>query len=126
VEEVNIGYGTVPRERVTGAVGSLGARDFTRAPVGRVEELLIGRFPGVRVGSEYRVRVRGTSTLSGTGEPLYVIDGIPVSALPGRALDGIHPGDVERIEVLKDAAATAIYGSRGASGVIVVTMKRAR
>ena len=95
--------------------------------VGRAEELLAGRFPGVEV---YRapggiaVRIRGATTVYGSNEPLYVVDGMPIEPGPGGALVGINPGDIEKIEVLKDAGSTAQWGSRGANGVIVIKTKR--
>jgi iron complex outermembrane receptor protein len=95
--------------------------------VGRAEELLAGRFPGVEV---YRapggiaVRIRGSSSVYGSNEPLYVVDGMPIDPGPGGALVGINPSDIEKIEVLKDAGSTAQWGVRGANGVIVIKTKR--
>ena len=95
--------------------------------VGRAEELLAGRFPGVEV---YRapggiaVRIRGSSTVYGSNEPLYVVDGMPIDPGPGGALVGINPADIEKIEVLKDAGSTAQWGVRGANGVILIKTKR--
>ena len=86
----------------------------------------MGRFPGVRVlrmpGGGYSVRIRSTST----GEPLWVVDGTPVEVIPGRGLDWLAPADVARIDVLKDATETTMFGARGANGVILVTTKRRR
>ncbi|MGH2829576.1 MAG: TonB-dependent receptor plug domain-containing protein [Actinomycetota bacterium] len=89
-----------------------------------------GRFPGVRVvrtpGGGFSIRIRGVSTLLGDTEPLYVVDGIPVNVEPGRGLDWLNPADIARIDVLKDAAETSMYGVRGANGVILITTKRSR
>ncbi len=127
---VEMGYGTqqAPRD-VTGAVGSLSGAQVRNQRVSRVEELFQGRLAGVtvtRTGSGgYSVRVRGAGGFISDGEPLYVIDGTPVQSFrPGHALDGINPQDVERIDVLKDAGSAAIYGTRAANGVIVITTRR--
>lgn len=94
----------------------------------RAEELLAGRFPGVDVlraqGGGIIVRIRGSSTLYGDNQPLYVIDGMTIEPGPGGALVGINPADIEKIEVLKDIGSTAQYGSRGANGVILIRLKR--
>ena len=94
----------------------------------RAEELLAGRFPGVDVlpapGGGLIVRIRGTTTLSGDNQPLYVIDGMTIEPGPGGALMGINPADIEKIEVLKDIGSTGQYGSRGANGVILIRTKR--
>lgn len=92
----------------------------------RAEELLEGRFPGVRVtrvGDGFAVRIRGTSSVLGDNEPLYVVDGSPVEPGPGGALTGINPADIVRIEVLKDIGSTSFYGVRGANGVILITTR---
>jgi TonB-dependent SusC/RagA subfamily outer membrane receptor len=102
------------------------ASEMQDQSVTRVEELLVGRFPGVQVMNTpggLVVRVRGQSSILGNSEPLFVVDGIPITPGTGGAL-AINPRDVARIEVLKDAAETAIYGPRGANGVIVITTKR--
>jgi TonB-dependent starch-binding outer membrane protein SusC len=129
-DTVQIGYGTVTRGHNTSAVGSMQSDDVT-SPVSRVEEMMQGRFAGVQVTPDgrggYSIRIRGTSTLyaGGNTEPLIVIDGMPIQGF-GNVLNGLSPHDIERIDVLKDAAATAIYGSRGANGVILITSKRSR
>jgi TonB-dependent starch-binding outer membrane protein SusC len=96
----------------------------------RVEDLLVGRFPGVEVRRTphggVSVRIRGGSTLSGSGEPLFIVDGVEVFVAPGRGLDWLNPADVARIDVLKDATSTTMYGVRGANGVILITTRRAR
>jgi TonB-dependent SusC/RagA subfamily outer membrane receptor len=127
-EQVAIGYGTRDSRDVTGAVASIDAERDEQPRVVRVEEMLEGRVAGVQVmrtGNGYSVRVRGGSTLIGDGEPLFVVDGVPLSnPIPGQALAGINPADVARIDVLKDAGAAAIYGSKGGNGVILITTRR--
>ncbi len=129
-DEVAVGYGVQSVKHLTGSVGSLVVRRTDRVPA-TVEEMLLGRIPGVEVlrlaGGGFSVRIRGARSFLGSSEPLYVVDGIPVMGAlgPGSALVGINPHDVERIDVLKDAGSTAIYGMRGANGVIVVTTRRA-
>jgi TonB-dependent SusC/RagA subfamily outer membrane receptor len=95
--------------------------------VSRAEELFVGRFPGVtvtRVPGGISVRIREGSTIMGSGEPLFVLDGMAIEAQPGGALVGINPADIQKIEVLKDIGSTAQYGVRGANGVILITTKR--
>ena len=93
-----------------------------------IEEALSGRFPGVEVNRTsdggVAVRIRGGSSLMGTNEPLYVIDGVEIVPGPNGALYGINPYDIDSIEVLKDATSTAMYGSRGSNGVIIIKMKK--
>ncbi|HEX6925239.1 MAG TPA: TonB-dependent receptor plug domain-containing protein [Longimicrobiaceae bacterium] len=129
-EQVRVGYDTQDREDVTGSVGSVTAEDIAGQKVTRVEEMIEGRFAGVQVirnrNGEFTLRIRGVSTFMGSSEPLFVIDGMPVHTAPGRALIGLNPADIARIDILKDAGATAIYGSRGANGVVLITTKRAR
>jgi TonB-dependent SusC/RagA subfamily outer membrane receptor len=127
-DAVEVGYGTRPREGLTGAVGSVSTGQLDRRRVNRVEELIQGRVAGVQVnrlpGGGYSVRIRGAATIMGDGEPLYVIDGVPVRSRGGSVLDGIPPADVARIDVLKDGASAAIYGVQGANGVILITTRR--
>ncbi len=127
-ERVAVGYGTQDPRDLTGAVASLNVQDRALPRVTRVEELFQGRLPGVQVlhtGGGYSVRVRGGATVIGSGEPLYVVDGVPLrNPIPGRALEGINPADVARIDVLKDAGSAAIYGSQAANGVILITTRR--
>jgi TonB-dependent starch-binding outer membrane protein SusC len=129
-DEVAVGYGTQSRSDVTGAVSTIDGRDFKYDRAVRLEELIEGRVPGVRVvrtaNGGMMLRIRGAGTFANSGEPLYVIDGVPLAAAPGEALIGLNPHDVHSIAILKDAAATAIYGSRGGNGVIVITTKRGR
>ena len=126
---VAVGYGTERPERLSGAVSSLTAEDIAGARASRVEELLQGRMAGVQVvrqaNGDFSVRIRGSAWLTGNAEPLFVVDGVPVQAATlGRALDGIRPVDIARIDVLKDAGSAAVYGSRGANGVVLITTKR--
>ena len=124
--QVPVGYGVQSRERTGGAVQSATFESPKDVKVTRVEELLVGRFPGVRVhrtpGGGFSVRIRGTST----GEPLWVVDGMPVEVTPGRGLDWLSPADVARIDLLKNATEMTMYGARGANGVILITTKRRR
>lgn len=126
---VETGYGAQHTRDVTGAVGSVSHRQLRNVRVTRVEEMMQGRLPGVvvtRTGSGgYSVRIRGGGGFTNDGEPLFVLDGVPLNSLrPGHALDGINPADVERIDVLKDAGSAAIYGTRAANGVILITTRR--
>jgi TonB-dependent SusC/RagA subfamily outer membrane receptor len=110
-----------PRSSVT-------SEDIQRAPGQSIEEILKGRVAGVtvtRVDGGLAVRIRGATSIYGTNEPLYVLDGVPIQPGPGGSLVGIDPYDIESIEVLKDPADTALYGMRGANGVIVIKTKRA-
>jgi TonB-dependent SusC/RagA subfamily outer membrane receptor len=105
--------------------------EIDRLPVGQVEELLEGRAPGVRVvrmpGGGISIRMLGgPTTLQGSNEPLYVVDGMPVHVVPGRGLDWLNPRDIQRIEVLRDAVSLSMYGVRGANGVILITTRRGR
>ncbi len=104
------------------------AEDIERAPGKPIEEVLASRFPGVVVtrtpDGGIAVRIRGTTSIHGSNEPLYVIDGLPIRAGPGGSLVGINPYDIESIEVLRDPASMTMYGVRGANGVVVITTKR--
>ena len=104
------------------------SEDIQRNPGQPIEKILEGRFPGVEVrrtpSGGIAVRIRGATSFSGSTEPLYVVDGMPIQAGPDGALTGINPNDIESIRVLKDAADTAMYGMRGANGVIVIKTKR--
>ena len=109
--------------------GSLDEEKATNANGRSVEELFAGRFPGVEVSrvpsGGITVRIRGASTFLGSTEPLYIIDGARVQSGPGGLLF-LDPGDIEKIEVLKDIGSTSIYGSEGANGVVIITTKRAQ
>ena len=126
VDEVRVGYGSQDRADVTGAVATVRAEDLGRE-ITSLEELFRG-LAGVTVrrlsDGGISLRIRGSSSFSSGGEPLYVINGVPVHAPPGQALMGVSARDITRIEVLKDAGATAIYGSRGANGVVLIFTKR--
>ncbi|MGV3765240.1 MAG: SusC/RagA family TonB-linked outer membrane protein [Chitinophagaceae bacterium] len=130
---VVIGYGTQKKSDVTGAVTKIGAKTLEERPVTNALQALQGKAAGVNVSSNMKpgetpsVRIRGTRSISSPNEPLYVIDGIPmISALGVSAfsMNDINPNDIASIEVLKDASATAIYGSRGANGVILISTKK--
>ena len=146
-EVIVVGYGTVLKKDVTGALTSLKVKDNVANQSGTIDQLLQGRAAGVQVtqnagapGSGVSVKIRGTNSLRGNNEPLYVIDGIIISSAgedvaeaggvgnsgqeAQNGLNGINPRDIESIQVLKDASATAIYGSRGANGVVLITTKQ--
>jgi TonB-dependent starch-binding outer membrane protein SusC len=129
-DSVSIGYGRQAREEVTGAISTLSEDELDGMRVARVEELLQGRIPGLHVArganGDFTVRIRGTQTFgNSTDEPLIVVDGMPLMQGGLRtALMGIAPQDIARIDVLKDAGATAVYGSKGANGVILITTKK--
>lgn len=105
------------------------AEDLARAPEQPIEQQLMSKVPGVEVvrtsGGDVAIRIRGGSSVFGNNEPLYIVDGIAVQAGPEGGLPGINPYDIASIEVLKDAASTTMYGSRGANGVIVIKTKQA-
>src|SRR5437016_2431391 len=128
-EIVVVGYGTQVRRDVTGSVASVGTDDVHEVPKVNVIEAIKGRVPGVDVvttgnkpGDGIRVRLRGERSLKASNDPLYVLDGIPMAGGVG----DLNPRDIESIEVLKDASATAIYGSRGANGVVLITTRKGR
>ena len=144
---VVVGYGTVRKSDLTGAVSALSSKDFNKGTFTSPDQLIQGRASGVQVtqnsgqpGGAATIRIRGNSAVTGTGQPLYVIDGVPLdgrSVRPGlnTALGGspdsnplnfLNPADIESIDVLKDASATAIYGSRAAYGVVLITTKRGK
>lgn len=125
-EVVVVGYGTVKKSDLTGSVSTVGSRSFETQPVKSVSQILQGRTAGVEVtnssgmpGASAKVRIRDTTSINKSSDPLYVIDGIISSS----GLDGLNPQDIQSMEVLKDASSTAIYGSRGANGVILVTTR---
>jgi TonB-dependent starch-binding outer membrane protein SusC len=135
-EVVAIGYGTTRRRDVTGAIASVGAEELaTKAtPTATLSTALQGRAPGVQVvsnsgapGGGASVRIRGTNSITANSEPLYIVDGVPAaqgSTGTDNPLNSIDPNNIESVEILKDASATAIYGARGANGVVLVTTKR--
>lgn len=124
-----IGYGTVKKSDLTGSVAQVKAEELNSFPTTNVIQALSGRAPGVYViqntgapGAGVNVRIRGTNSVQGGNEPLYVIDGFPFSGNP----TNLNSSEIESIEVLKDASATAIYGSRGANGVVLITTKQGK
>jgi TonB-linked SusC/RagA family outer membrane protein len=143
---VVVGYGTQKRRDVTGSIASVSVSEIQNQPASNIETLLQGRASGVQIsqgsgapGGGLNIRIRGGSSINAGNEPLYVIDGVPVynnnkdpsgssytSYTPTNALTSIDPNDIESIQILKDASATAIYGSRGSNGVIIITTKRGR
>ncbi|MBO6576937.1 MAG: TonB-dependent receptor [Rhodothermales bacterium] len=149
-EVVVVGYGTQKRADITGSVGSVNADEANVGLVNSPEQLVQGRIAGVNIiqnggepGAPVTVRIRGGTSISASNEPLYVIDGVPIdnsSSNPGLISGGgntpdsgrknplvfLNPNDIESIDVLKDASASAIYGSRGANGVILITTKQGR
>lgn len=127
-EIVVVGYGTQNRSDVTGSISSVSAKELEKVPVNTVDQALQGRSPGVMVtnndgapGSGVAVRIRGVGSF-GENSPLYVVDGYPISG----GLNNINPTDIATIDILKDASATAIYGSRAANGVVMITTKRGK
>jgi len=146
---VVVGYGTARKQDVTGAVAVLGEKDFNRGTFTSPDQLIQGRTSGVQVtnssgqpGGAATIKIRGNSAVTGSGQPLYVVDGVPLdgrSARPGlvastdvgtgadsNPLNFLNPDDVESVTVLKDASATAIYGSRAAYGVVLITTKKGK
>ncbi|MBW4888983.1 TonB-dependent receptor [Mucilaginibacter sp. HMF5004] len=142
-EVVVIGYGTQKKSNVTGSISSLKNDNLDQRPITRVDQALVGQLAGVNVkqttgvpGKPFSIQVRGNASISAGNEPLYVVDGFPLtpnasnvangSYSNGNPLDNINPADIENIEVLKDAAAAAIYGSRASNGVVLITTKRGK
>jgi TonB-linked SusC/RagA family outer membrane protein len=129
-EVVVVGYGTVKKSDLTGSLTSIKSKEISAFPATNVLQALSGRAPGVQVvqntgapGGAISVRIRGTNSVQGSNEPLYVVDGFPTS---GNNPTIINNTDIESIEILKDASATAIYGSRGANGVVLITTKQGK
>lgn len=127
-EVVVVGYGTTRLKDLTGAVSSINASQLEKEPVMNVASALQGKAAGVQVslasakpGEPVKIRVRGSTSLEGTNEPLYVIDGIPSEQAD---MIAINPDDIQSVDILKDASAAAIYGSRAANGVVLITTKR--
>jgi TonB-linked SusC/RagA family outer membrane protein len=127
-EVVAIGYGTIKKSDLTGSVSSIKSKDILERPATNLVEKIQGKAAGVDItqssgqpGDIPMIRIRGRRSLSASNEPLYVVDGIPFQQ---GSINDLNPNDIESIEILKDAASSAIYGSRGANGVILVTTKR--
>ena len=136
-EVIVIGYGTSKRKDLTGALSVVGEKDFQEGAITTPEQLIAGKVAGVSVtsnggspGSGSVIRIRGIVSISGSNDPLIVVDGLPFSgdAIPGasNALSLVNPNDIASFTVLKDAAATAIYGSRASNGVILITTKKSK
>lgn len=123
---VVVGYGTQKRKDLTGSVASISSKDIRDLPVTRIEQALSGRAAGVQVkfadgqpGSAPQIRIRGIGSISAGVDPLYVVDGFPTDNI-----QTLNPNDIESLDILKDASATAIYGSRGSNGVVIINTKR--
>jgi TonB-linked SusC/RagA family outer membrane protein len=134
-EVVVVGYGTAIKRDLTGNVAKVKGADVQNMPVPNLNQALQGRAAGVfveanngKVGEGVKIRIRGSGSLSAGNEPLYVVDGVPITntSISGNALADINFNDIESFDILKDAAATAIYGSRGANGVVVITTKKGK
>ena len=148
-EIIVVGYGTQKKSDLTGSVSSLKSEDLNPGANASVDQMMLGRAAGVQInqassapGGGLSIRIRGASSLNASNEPLYVIDGFPIDNSPNLAsggaaevsenrspnnpLNSLNPADIQSIEILKDASATAIYGSRGANGVVMITTKKGR
>jgi len=136
-EVVVIGYGTTKKADATGSVAAISTKDFNRGAITSPQELISGKIAGVHItnsggapGSGSTIRIRGGSSLSASNDPLIVIDGVPVDneSISGMSnpLSSVNPTDIETFTVLKDASATAIYGSRASNGVIIITTKKGK
>ena len=128
-DHADVGYGTRAERDITGAVSSLSSREVSAARPLAIEDLLRGKIPGLqlirRPNGQTSFRLRGNQSMMLEQEPLVVVDGIPLrSGSVATALSGLTPEDIERVDVLKDLASTAIYGSRGAGGVILIRTRR--
>lgn len=127
-EVVVIGYGSVKKSTLTAAVSKMDAKGIENRPLARAETALQGQLAGVAVrsttgepGADMQIRVRGAASVNASSDPLYVVDGVPMNTL-----SGLNPSDIESIEVLKDASSSAIYGSRGSNGVVLVSTKKGK
>lgn len=141
-EVVVIGYGTQKKKLTTGAISGIKTESFTERPISRIDQGLVGQVAGVRVkqtsglpGQPFSIEIRGAGSITAGNEPLYVIDGFPMYTegsntnggfSNGSPLDNINPNDIASIEVLKDAAAASIYGSRASNGVVLITTKKGK
>ncbi|MBD2755842.1 SusC/RagA family TonB-linked outer membrane protein [Spirosoma validum] len=125
-EVVVVGYGTQRKSDVTGALSAISTKEFAQQPITRLDQVLQGRVAGVQVnqtngapGGDAKIRIRGANSILGSNNPLYIVDGYV-----GADFNFVNPSDIETLQVLKDASATSIYGSRGANGVIIITTKK--
>ncbi len=142
-EVVVIGYGEQSRRQITSAISSIKSEEIENLPSASLDNMMQGRAAGVQVtqgsgqpGGAVTVRIRGNTSVQGGNEPLYVVDGIPIKSgnfsgladggAGSNALADINPSDIASIEILKDAAATSIYGARAANGVVLITTKRGK
>ena len=140
-EVVVVAYGEATRKDLTSAVTTVDAKQIENIPMVSIDQVLQGQVAGLQVstysgqpGGEVQVRLRGVGSITAGSQPLYVVDGIPINSgnissgitWTSNSLAGINANDIENVTVLKDAAATAIYGSRGANGVIVITTKKGK
>lgn len=128
-EVVVVGYGAVKKEDLTGSVSQVSEEEITAFPVPTADQALRGRVAGVRVtqnsgspGARTQIQIRGGNSILGSNAPLFVVDGFPLTG----GIDFLNPADIASIDILKDASATAIYGSRGANGVVIITTKQGR
>ena len=136
-EVIVVGYGTQKKQDLTGSVATVSSKDFVQGQITNPEQLVAGKIAGVQItngggqpGTGSTIRIRGGSSLNANNDPLYVIDGVPIdnSGVSGASnpLSFINPNDIETFTVLKDASATAIYGSRASNGVIIITTKKGK
>src|SRR5882724_9721370 len=142
-EIIVIGYGTVKKKDLTGSIATIGEKDFQKGSITSPEQMIAGKIPGVSIisnsgqpGAGSTFRIRGGSSLNASNDPLYVVDGVPLDndvlsgttpiAGSGSPLSFINPNDIESFTVLKDASASAIYGTRASNGVIIITTKKGR
>ena len=136
-EVVVIGYGSVKKEDMTGSITAIKSEELNRGAVVNTQDMLKGKVPGLNVipgdggpGSGSTIRIRGAASLNASNDPLYIIDGVPVTSSGGSGmanpLDLINPNDIESFSILKDASSAAIYGSRASNGVIIITTKKGK
>ena len=128
-EFVTVAYGTVKKEALTGSVGTISSESIAKRPINNITTVIEGAVPGVitqtangQPGSSLAIRIRGFGSINATSEPLFVVDGVPYVG----GSSNINPDDVESISILKDASATALYGSRAANGVVIITTKKGK
>src|SRR5690606_32337985 len=125
-ELIVVGYGSVKKENLTSSISKIGSEAIAERPISTLSEAFAGQLAGVRAqstsgipGQELQIQIRGVNTINGNSSPLYVIDGVPKENM-----NDINPSDVESIQILKDASATAIYGARGGNGVVLIETKK--